>query len=52
MTTGSALPDHKLTLKIKFPVMHFCAFDPYKGHINRARYIVKLFTLIFSYWRH
>lgn len=40
-TAGFTLPDHKLSLKISFLVMPFHDTDPFRGHANSARYIIK-----------
>lgn len=41
LTTGSLLPDHTLTLKIGFPVMLPRNINPFRRHVNGARYKVK-----------
>lgn len=41
LTTESARPDQKLTLKVDFPVIRPRNLDPYRSHDNSGRYIVK-----------
>lgn len=48
LTAGSAPPNHKLTLKAGFLVMLRRNVNPFSGHFNCTRYIVKavLFNLV------
>lgn len=43
MTAGSALPDHKPTLKIGFPVMLIGNIDLFSDHVSGAHYVLKPF---------
>lgn len=40
-TTGSELSDNKFTLKVSSPVMLLGDIDPFKGHVNESRYLLK-----------
>ncbi|CDF33944.1 ATP dependant DNA helicase PIF1 [Chondrus crispus] len=44
LTAGSALPDHKLTLKKSVIVMLLRNLDPTSGPVNGARYIIEKMT--------
>lgn len=39
LTIGSALSNHKLTVKVVFSVMLVRNIDPFRGYINSARYM-------------
>lgn len=40
-TAGTTLLCHKPTMKVGFPIMLSRDIDPFKGHVNVARYKVK-----------
>lgn len=41
LTPGSAIADHKFTLKIEFSILLLPNTDPLREYVNSARHIVK-----------